>query len=332
MPVNRNNGQGNFSIAEDIELQGGYNGRSEWGDFDSDGDLDILLAGKFGGIKVYRNDIGNANTPPRKPQNLRYNCHGKRVTLNWDRSTDAETAQAGLTYNLRVANAAGMEVMPAMADTLSGHRRIVRAGNVGHSTSWTLKLPPGSYRAAVQSIDNCRAGSVFSEAVAFEIQAGDEGQEKMPPVALRPAVGLDVSIQDLLAASAPMRSSKSPTAAETAVDPSRPYSDVEPGDDETQFEVPPDDRSRGTVVSELKIAPNPGDGLFTISAPLTGEGIARLVLYTQQGIKLADWVFDLESNRAFRTNIDLAGYASGIYVLALHHQDVTISGSLVLRQ
>ncbi|MGM3308239.1 Calx-beta domain-containing protein [Anabaena sp. WFMT] len=60
--VYRNNGGGNFSDINSNII--GVNGGSiEWGDYDNDGDLDILLSGynfSLGGVtKVYRNDSGS---------------------------------------------------------------------------------------------------------------------------------------------------------------------------------------------------------------------------------------------------------------------------------
>ncbi len=168
-----NKGNGRFKEDSSAHLQGAYIGRAEWTDFDNDGDLDILLAGAPGVIKMYRNNCRHSNTLPRSPSNLRVIPNGSSAAFSWDKASDAETPQAGLTYNLRIVNADGREVMPAMADPRTGRRRIVQMGNTGHNCSWTIRnLAPGSYRASVQSIDNCWAGSTFSEEITFNISVG----------------------------------------------------------------------------------------------------------------------------------------------------------------
>jgi len=51
----------NFTLSS-IDLTGVYQSSVAWGDYDNDGDLDILLTGKAGSnnpvAKVYRNDSG----------------------------------------------------------------------------------------------------------------------------------------------------------------------------------------------------------------------------------------------------------------------------------
>jgi uncharacterized repeat protein (TIGR01451 family) len=59
--IYRNNGDGSFT---DINagLVGGYFGYGAWGDYDNDGDLDILLTSYNGGTLLYRNDGGDSFT------------------------------------------------------------------------------------------------------------------------------------------------------------------------------------------------------------------------------------------------------------------------------
>jgi len=146
-----------------------------WGDYDNDGDLDILLAGvndKAGVfLKVYRNDGAKANTAPAVPANLVAYASGDSVFLNWDRSSDGETPRPGLTYNLRAGTTSGgSEIVAPMADRLSGYRQIPQLGNTNHDTLWTIKkLPEGFYYWSVQAIDHALAGSAFAEEAGFVI-------------------------------------------------------------------------------------------------------------------------------------------------------------------
>ncbi len=88
-----------------------------WGDYDNDGDLDILLTGDDGSkpiASVFRNNAAPANTPPAAPTGLGSNVDGQQVDLSWAAVTDTQTiSNAGLTYNLRVGTS------PGLSDTLA---------------------------------------------------------------------------------------------------------------------------------------------------------------------------------------------------------------------
>jgi hypothetical protein len=93
------------------------------------------------------------------------------LVLRWDPSSDAETPQAGLTYNVRVGTTPGGGDIVPPASLPSGYRQIVKPGNAGQATLARLtNLAPGeTYYWAVQAIDHSYAGSAFSEeqAVVF---------------------------------------------------------------------------------------------------------------------------------------------------------------------
>ena len=63
--IYRNNGDNTFTEQTSIALTGVYSGSAKWGDYDNDGDLDILLTGYTGTgstSKIYRNNGDNTFT------------------------------------------------------------------------------------------------------------------------------------------------------------------------------------------------------------------------------------------------------------------------------
>jgi hypothetical protein len=156
-----------------------------WGDYDGDGDLDLAVAGETTPsgtyvTKIFRNNVSVRNSPPSPPTGLRASRLGNKVVFSWNRSTDSTTAQASLTYALRVGTAPGRsDVMSASADPMTGRRRIAAMGECNLDTTWTIgPLAPGTYYWSVQAIDNCFAGSPFaSEQTVIVSGLQDEAHE-----------------------------------------------------------------------------------------------------------------------------------------------------------
>ncbi len=145
-----------------------YESAAAWGDYDKDGDLDIVLTGEdMSGsrvVKVYRNDGGTQNTVPTTPTNLGTLANGNSLTFSWSKASDVQTSPNALTYNLHVGTTPrGGEIFSPMADP-TGFRRVPQLGNMNHRNSWTIKnLQQGAtYYWSVQAIDNAFAGSLFA--------------------------------------------------------------------------------------------------------------------------------------------------------------------------
>jgi hypothetical protein len=174
--IYRNDGSGGFAETG-AGLPGVYEAALAWGDYDGDQDIDILLTGSIGGYpdylpvaRIYRNDGAPTNSLPFAPNGLSALLSGDRVTLNWDASTDGETAPAGLSYNLRIGTTpSGDEIWSAMADPTTGCRRVVQLGNAQKRTSWTVKLPSSwsTISWSVQAVDGAYAGSAFAAEQSF---------------------------------------------------------------------------------------------------------------------------------------------------------------------
>ena len=163
--IYRNKGDGTFEDSG-ISMPDGYSsGSISWGDYDNDGDLDLLLAGYSSNgpsSRVFINNSITPNTKPNAPTGLQtvLSPDGTSATLSWQKATDAETPQNGLSYNIYVSEQRSSH----MANITNGYRRIAATGNRGTPTSYTIKglIPGKKYYWSVQTIDAAFAGSAFA--------------------------------------------------------------------------------------------------------------------------------------------------------------------------
>ena len=130
--------------------------------------------------RIYKNKnlLINPNTKPCPPINLVAISSDEdpdELELSWDKASDNETAQDGLSYNIYVGKSTGSnEVVAPMSDIATGFRKIAVSGNVNSANSYTAKgLEPGTYYWSVQSVDNCFTGSEFAEEQAFIVTSID---------------------------------------------------------------------------------------------------------------------------------------------------------------
>ena len=169
-----NNGDSTFTPANFTFTADVFWGESAWGDYDADGDMDLICCGHddLGGSNtiIYRNDIDTANTIPEAPTNLLTDVAEDSVTFSWDPSTDNETPSAGLTYNCYLKNGLGDIIWNSLSNNSNGYRYIPASGNAQQDTSWSIKgMPDGIYFWSVQAIDNNFAGSQFAAEHSFLI-------------------------------------------------------------------------------------------------------------------------------------------------------------------
>ena len=138
-----------------------------WGDYDNDGDLDILLTGQIGATLqsgIHRNNSTTANTPPGPPTNLQAQLIGADVIrFSWTAPPDGQTPSVGLNYNLRVGTSPGAsDLYCSMANLSSGWRRIAQRGYIqGTSLDFSFQ-GIGPIYWSVQAVDHGLAGSLFS--------------------------------------------------------------------------------------------------------------------------------------------------------------------------
>jgi hypothetical protein len=160
------NGNGFSEISNG--LPGTYLGNASLGDFDNDGDLDLLVTGSINGsagtaqARVYRNDTAIQNDRPSTPKNtVVQNLNGKLI-LSWDRSVDSTTPTEAITYNIRIVSAATGTWSVSSLSLVNGTRLIESHGNSGLRNTFEIELPDGKYYWQVQSLDAAYFESEFS--------------------------------------------------------------------------------------------------------------------------------------------------------------------------
>ncbi|ETR65699.1 MAG: hypothetical protein OMM_13851, partial [Candidatus Magnetoglobus multicellularis str. Araruama] len=169
------NTDGHFSEASDINLTDVTHSTTVFGDYDNDGDLDILMSGQAASgrmAKIYQNNTLISNTPANAPSSLTSVVSEQIVLLSWSAASDSETlSAAGLSYNLRIGSSPGAcDILSPMALPLSnGYRQIPARGAIQTLTATINPLNGGTYYWSVQSIDTAFAGSDFSNESTFTI-------------------------------------------------------------------------------------------------------------------------------------------------------------------
>jgi len=175
-----NNDNNTFTEVTDISLTGVGYSSAKWGDYDNDGDLDIVMSGQGSGAtpitKIYRNNFlmkaGNypANRKTLAPDGLKAIPVPEGMKLTWSPVRSDETPGISMEYNLIIKTLqGGLIVNPSQSDTTDGYRRIVASGNAMLDTSFIVKnLTPGKYRWKVQGVDQGYNGGEWSVWNTFE--------------------------------------------------------------------------------------------------------------------------------------------------------------------
>jgi hypothetical protein len=177
-------------------IPGIKDGNVAWGDYNNDGYTDILYTGQNGYdapvTAIFRNNLGNtgfaANTAPGTPQGLLSAVEENRVTMNWQRSFDAQTSSPGLTYNLFVGTSPdSVNVLSPLSDPSTGFRKVAVPGNAGSDTLFIIRdLQPGNYFWSVQAVDNAFTGSVFAPVQSFTVLPVGVGENNIGSIGIYP--------------------------------------------------------------------------------------------------------------------------------------------------
>jgi hypothetical protein len=185
----------------------------EWGDFDDDGKLDLLMSVSLvnypgNAYRLYRNNTLVSNTPPTAPSGLTYELsqNGTNVTLRWMGASDAQTPEGGLTYNVRVGTTpGGCDVISPMADAITGKRRIPALGNaqMRHFTLLRNLEFGRTYYWGVQAVDTAFAGGAWASEASFTTRIPTSGDLDNDGVVSR--TEFDIVLENYLANSPYLR-------------------------------------------------------------------------------------------------------------------------------
>jgi predicted nucleotidyltransferase len=148
--------EGSFSEDAGITFPGVYYSSAAFGDYDNDGDLDILLTGDSGSkiAKIFDNNSSISNTAPSAPSGLTSIVSGSTIHLSWSAGSDAETiTPTGLNYNISIGSSSGgTDILAPMALPFSnGYRQISARGMYQNLTETVLDITDGTYYWRIQS-------------------------------------------------------------------------------------------------------------------------------------------------------------------------------------
>ncbi|MBL7839429.1 MAG: VCBS repeat-containing protein [Cyclobacteriaceae bacterium] len=170
-----NDGFGHFSFAS-FNLGDFIVNSIDAGDYDNDGDIDIVYAGVQREPWLPKTVIKTSkllqrspvlNTKPVPPTtDFTEQFYRKGITLAWGLGSDSQTPSTGLSYNFYLRDGNGKQIVPPV-DFTNGYQKTVNAANGNGQRGWANDMPEGDLFWAVQSVDGGRMGSNFSTEKTF---------------------------------------------------------------------------------------------------------------------------------------------------------------------
>ncbi len=171
--IYRNEGGNTFVNA--TNLIGSIFSDVEWGDFDADGDLDLLSSGftPYGQstTSIYVNQRQVRPAIPSTPFQLDTEWTDGVIELRWSHALTTEPSNEHVSYNVRVGTGPGLsDVVSPMSDTRTGWLRAPQPGNASISSLFRLQdLEEGTYYWSVQAVNNALIASEFATEGSFSI-------------------------------------------------------------------------------------------------------------------------------------------------------------------
>ncbi|HCT29714.1 MAG TPA: hypothetical protein DIW31_03030 [Bacteroidales bacterium] len=186
--IYHNNGDNTFTEQSETSYTGIFEGAVNFGDYDNDGDMDILQTGmlNYNGSNgqstdemsvIYRNGIiskagyYSANKKPDAPLNLTISPQINGLKLSWDLVTTDETPEKAMSYNIRLKNVNSSNWLNSPMAAESGDRNVTTRGNLDLNKSLSTTLSPGIYSWQVQAVDGAYQGGTWSDVKTFETKS-----------------------------------------------------------------------------------------------------------------------------------------------------------------
>ena len=199
------NSEGNFIIDTTLYMLDSVGHSStQWGDYDNDGDLDLLMTGEThtGELisRVYENLEGftNSNTDPSKPIMLLSEVNIDTVNISWQSGLDLDnqsghgrTPNLGIKYQLQMGEDQNYNLGGNTHSIISGAYGTGRMGARNGTNYMIHQLPEGRYQWRVKAIDYSLGASEWSNWDYFYI-------DQTPPIVKTIQVNYGVGGQIIL--------------------------------------------------------------------------------------------------------------------------------------